>query len=38
VLRHPKLNHRVDVDLGLLADESSALLQSFFRDLRGDVD
>lgn len=38
VLRHPKLNHRVDVDLGLLADESSALLQTFFRDLRGDVD
>jgi tRNA(adenine34) deaminase len=38
VLRHPKLNHRVDVDLGLLADESSALLQSFFRDLRGDAD
>jgi tRNA(adenine34) deaminase len=35
ILRHPNLNHRVDVDLGLLADESTALLQAFFKDLRG---
>jgi len=34
VLRHPRLNHRVDVDVGLLADEATALLQRFFRDLR----
>lgn len=34
VLRHPHLNHRVDVDLGLLADESAELLQKFFQTLR----
>jgi tRNA(adenine34) deaminase len=34
VLRHPKLNHRVDVDLGLLAEEATALLDSFFQQLR----
>lgn len=34
VLRHDRLNHRVDVDPGLLADESRALLDAFFRDLR----
>lgn len=34
VLRHPQLNHRVDVDPGLLADEANALLQEFFRNLR----
>lgn len=36
VLRHPQLNHRVDVDLGLLAEESAALLDDFFRQLRTD--
>ncbi len=36
VLRHPRLNHRVDVDVGLLADEATALLQRFFRDLRAE--
>ncbi len=30
VLAHPKLNHRVAVENGLLADEASALLVSFF--------
>jgi len=30
VLSNPKLNHRVDVVSGLLADESASLLQSFF--------
>ena len=30
VLSNPKLNHRVDVVLGVLADESASLLQSFF--------
>ncbi len=34
ILRHPSLNHQVDVDVGLLADESSALLQAFFKGLR----
>lgn len=34
VLRHPKLNHRVDVSGGLLADEASAQLQAFFANLR----
>lgn len=35
ILRHPELNHRVDVDLGLFADESAELLQQFFQGLRG---
>jgi len=30
VLSHPRLNHRVEVASGILAEESSALLQSFF--------
>jgi tRNA(adenine34) deaminase len=30
ILAHPKLNHRVAVESGLLADEASALLVSFF--------
>ena len=30
VLSHPRLNHRVDVVSGVLAQECSALLQSFF--------
>lgn len=34
VLRNPKLNHRVDIDVGLRADESNALLQTFFQTLR----
>jgi tRNA(adenine34) deaminase len=34
VLRHPQLNHRVDVDLGPLADEAADLLRQFFNDLR----
>ncbi len=34
VLRHPKLNHRIDVSGGLLADEAEAQLQAFFRGLR----
>jgi tRNA(adenine34) deaminase len=36
ILRHSKLNHQVDIDVGLLADEAGALLQEFFRSLRGD--
>ena len=34
VLRHPKLNHRVDVSGGLLADEANQQLQDFFKTLR----
>jgi tRNA(adenine34) deaminase len=34
VLRHPKLNHRIDVSGGLLADEATQQLQTFFRLLR----
>ena len=30
VLSHPKLNHRVDVTSGVLAEESAVILQSFF--------
>ncbi|GAC1630190.1 MAG: tRNA adenosine(34) deaminase TadA [Candidatus Acidiferrum sp.] len=30
VLSHPRLNHQVEVVSGLLAEESAALLQSFF--------
>lgn len=32
---NPKLNHRIDVTRGVLADECSALLSEFFRKLRG---
>jgi tRNA(adenine34) deaminase len=34
LLRHPKLNHRVDVEGGLLADEAAEQLRAFFRTLR----
>ena len=34
MLRHPKLNHRVEVAGGLLADEAGEQLQKFFRGLR----
>jgi tRNA(adenine34) deaminase len=34
VLRHPKLNHRVDVFVGVQAEASAALLQDFFAGLR----
>ena len=34
ILRHPKLNHQVDVDVGLLADEAAKQLQIFFQNLR----
>lgn len=33
----PRLNHRVEVTGGLLAEDSQALLQSFFRALRSGV-
>ena len=34
LLEDPRLNHRVQVDGGLLADECGRLLTSFFEDLR----
>jgi tRNA(adenine34) deaminase len=34
VLNHPQLNHQMQVDQGILADESAALLRSFFRQRR----
>ncbi|HEX2907972.1 MAG TPA: tRNA adenosine(34) deaminase TadA [Phototrophicaceae bacterium] len=34
VLRHPKLNHQVEVVPAVLADESGALIRAFFADLR----
>jgi len=36
VLREPAFNHRVEVTAGVLADEAAALLQQFFRLLRGE--
>jgi len=35
VLGQPAFNHRVAVTTGLLAEEAGALLQEFFRQLRG---
>ena len=34
VLNHPQLNHQMIVDQGILADDSSELLRSFFRERR----
>ena len=34
LLRHPRLNHRVDVQGGLLASEAAAQLRAFFQTLR----
>jgi tRNA(adenine34) deaminase len=34
ILNHPRLNHRVAVEQGLLAEEATALLVSFFAGLR----
>lgn len=34
VLNHPQLNHKMAVEQGILADESAALLRSFFRERR----
>lgn len=34
VLNHPQLNHQMQVEQGILADESAALLRSFFRERR----
>lgn len=34
ITRHPSLNHRVDVQGGLLAEEAAEQLRAFFRSLR----
>jgi tRNA(adenine34) deaminase len=34
VINHPQLNHQMQVDQGVLADESAELLRSFFRERR----
>jgi len=34
LLRHPRLNHRVEVVAGVLADEGGELLRGFFRERR----
>lgn len=34
VLNHPKLNHQMWADRGILAEESAALLRDFFRERR----
>ena len=34
VLNHPKLNHQMQVEQGILADEAADLLRSFFRERR----
>lgn len=36
VVRHPRLNHQVEVYAGILADEAAEQLQTFFRKLRAD--
>ncbi len=38
VLGRPEFNHRVEVVSGVLADEAGALLQTFFRRLRGSTE
>jgi len=35
VVNHPRLNHQMQVEQGILAEESAALLRSFFRERRG---
>jgi tRNA(adenine34) deaminase len=34
VINHPQLNHQMQVDQSILADESAELLRSFFRERR----
>jgi tRNA(adenine34) deaminase len=34
VINHPRLNHQMKLDSGLLAEESSELLRAFFRERR----
>jgi tRNA(adenine34) deaminase len=34
VVNHPRLNHQMEVEQGILADEAAELLRSFFRERR----
>jgi tRNA(adenine34) deaminase len=34
VLNHPRLNHQMEVEQGILADEAAELLRGFFRERR----
>lgn len=36
ILQHPQLNHRVEVETGLLADEAANYIRAFFAALRAD--
>jgi len=38
LVRHPRLNHRVEVSAGIRAEECGELLTRFFRERRGFVD
>lgn len=35
VLNHPQLNHQMQLEQGILAEEAAELLRSFFRERRG---
>ena len=35
VLNHPQLNHQMQVEQGILADDAAELLRGFFRERRG---
>jgi tRNA(adenine34) deaminase len=35
VLNHPRLNHQMQIEQGILADEAGELLRGFFRERRG---
>jgi tRNA(adenine34) deaminase len=35
VLNHPRLNHQMQVEQGILAEEAAELLRGFFRERRG---
>jgi len=34
VLNHPQLNHQMQVEQGILGEESAEILRSFFRERR----
>ncbi|MBZ0301697.1 MAG: nucleoside deaminase, partial [Anaerolineae bacterium] len=36
ILQHEALNHRVEVESGLLADEAAEQIRAFFRKLRAE--
>lgn len=36
LVRHPRFNHRLDLTIGVLEEESSKLLKDFFKQLRED--